>query len=68
MKGFDLMSSSRPRDSSPAIPEPFPSSLPRFFQLQERVTVFDDIDHERMRERPTHKIVELEGQVSFFER
>lgn len=62
------MSSSLPRDSSPAISDPFPSSPPRFFQLRERVTVFDDIDFERMRERPTHKIVVLEGQVSFFER
>lgn len=62
------MSSSRVRDSSPAIPEPFPVSSVRFFELQERVTVFDDVVHEMMRSRPTRKVVELEGQVSLFER
>lgn len=62
------MSSSLPRDSSPAIPYPFPVSSVRFFELQERVTVFDDVPHELMRFRPTRKVVELEGQVSLFER
>lgn len=62
------MSSSLPRDSSPSIPDPFPVSSVRFFELQERVTVFDDVAHEMMRSRPTRKVVELEGQVSFFER
>lgn len=47
------MSSSLARDSSPAIPEPFPVSSVRFFELQERVTVFDDAVHEMMRSRPT---------------
>lgn len=63
-----LMSSSLPRDSSPAIPEPFLVSSVRFFELRERVTVFDDVFHVRMRSRPTRKVVELEGQVSLFER
>lgn len=62
------MSSSRPRDSSPAIPEPFPVSSVRFFELHELVTVFDDSVHEMMRSRATCNIVELEGQVSLFER
>lgn len=62
------MSSSRTRDSSPAIPEPFPVSSVRFFELHERVTVFDDYAHDLMRSRPTRKVVELEGQVSLFER
>lgn len=63
-----LMSSSRVRDSSPAIPEPFPVSSVRFFELHECVTVFDYVSHEMMRSRPTRKVVELEGQVSLFER
>lgn len=63
-----LMSSSRVRDSSPAIPDPFPVSSVRFFELQERVTVFDDVVHEMMRSRSTRKAVELEGQVSLFVR
>lgn len=62
------MSSSRARDSSPAIPEPFPVSPVRFYELHECVSVFDDSDFHLMREKPTHKIVELDGQVSFFER
>lgn len=62
------MSSSRTRDSSPAIPEPFPVSSVRFFELYERVTVFDDVAHERLRSRPTRKVVELDGRVSLFER
>lgn len=62
------MSSCYVRDSSPAIPEPFPVSFVRFFELHERVTVFDDSVHEMMRSRPTHKVVELDGQVSLFER
>lgn len=62
------MSSSRKRDSSPAIPEPFPVSSVRFFELRERVTIFDDAVHEIMRSRPTRKVVELEEQVSLFER
>ena len=63
-----LMSSSCVRDSSPAIPEPFPVSSVRFFELQERVTVFDDVVHERLRSRLTRKVVDLEGQLSLFER
>lgn len=62
------MSSSRARDSSPAIPDPFPVSSVRFFELHERVTVFDDVVHEMMRSRSTRKVVELEVQVSLFER
>lgn len=62
------MSSSRVRDSSPAIPEPFPVSSVRFFELHERVTVFDAVSHEMMPSRPTRKVAELEGQVSLFER
>ena len=62
------MSSSLVRDSSPAIPNPFPVSSARFFELRECVTVFDDFVHERLRSRPTRKVVELEGQVSLFER
>lgn len=62
------MSSSRVRDSSPAIPYPFPVSSVRFFEIQEKVTVFDSFIHERLRSRPTRKVVELEGQVSLFER
>lgn len=62
------MSSSRVRDSSPSIPEPFPVSSVRFFELQELVTVFDDVVHEMMCSRPTRKVVQLEGQVSLFER
>lgn len=62
------MSSSFPRDSSPAIPDPFLVSSVRFFELQERVTVFDDVLHEMLRSSPTRKVVELEGQVSLFER
>lgn len=46
---------------SPAIPEPFVLGV-RFFELNERVSVFDDIDHALMREKPTRKVVELEGQ------
>ena len=61
------MSSSRTRDSSPAIPDPFPVSSVRFFELQESVSVFDDVAHELMRSRPTRKVVELEGQVGLFE-
>lgn len=61
-----LMSSSRARDSSPAIPEYFPVSSVRFFELHECVTVFDDVSYELMRSRPTCKVVELEGQVSLF--
>lgn len=62
------MSSSRVRDSTPAIPEPFPVSSVRFFELRERITVFDDVPHELMRSFPTCKVVDLEGQVSLFER
>lgn len=62
------MSSSRTRDSSPAIPEPFPVCSVRFFELQERVSVFDDVAYELMRSCPTRKVVELEWQVSLFER
>lgn len=62
------MSSSRARDSSPAILDPFPVSSVRFFELHECVSVFDDAVHEMMRSRPTCKVVELEGQVSLFER
>lgn len=62
------MSSSRVRDSSPAIPDPFPVAPVRFFELNERVTVFDDVFHERMWSRPARNVVELEGQVSLFER
>lgn len=62
------MSSSRVRDSSPAIPEPFPVCSVRFFELRDQVTVFDDAVHEMMLFRPTRKVVELEGQVSLFER
>lgn len=62
-----LMSSSRVRDSSPAIPEPFSPALSRFFVLQERVSVFDHIDHQRMREKPTRKVFNLDGQVSLFD-
>lgn len=61
-----LMSSSRARDSSPAISDPFPVSSVRFFELHDRVTVFDDDAHEMMRSRPARKVVELEGQVSLF--
>lgn len=62
------MSSSRARDSSPAIPEPFPVSSVRFFELQECVTVFDDAVHEMLSVRPIRKVVDLEGQMSLFER
>lgn len=62
------MSSCFPRDSSPAIPYPFPVSSVRFFEVREHVSVFDDNMHEMMRSRPTRKVVELEGQVSLFER
>ena len=62
------MSSSRVRDSSPAIPEPFPVSSVRFFELHESVSVFDDAIHDMLRSRPTRKVVDLEGQVSLFER
>ena len=61
------MSSSRKRDSTPAISEPFPVSSVRFFELQENVTVFDDAVHEMMRSCPTRKVIELEGQVSLYE-
>lgn len=61
------MSSSLPRDSSPAIPEPFPVSSVRFFELHECITIFDDVIHDRLSSRPTRKVVELEGQVSLFE-
>lgn len=63
-----LMSSSRVRDSSLAIPYPFPVSSVRFFEVSERVTVFDDVIHEKLRSCPTCKVVDLEGQVSLFER
>lgn len=63
-----LMSSSLVRDSSPAIPVSFPVSSVRFFEIQEKVTVFDGLIHERLSSRPTRKVVELEGQVSLFER
>lgn len=63
-----LVSSSRVRDSSPAIPDLFPVSSVRFFELHERVTVFDDVIHEKLRSRPTRNVVDLEGQVSLFER
>lgn len=62
------MSSSRVRDSSVAIPEPYPVSSVRFFELQERVAVFDNVAHEMMCSRPTRKVVQLEGQVCLFER
>lgn len=67
-RGCVLMSSSRVRDSSPAIPEPFPVSSVRFFELQECITVFDYVAHERLRFRTTRKVVDLEGQVCLFER
>lgn len=63
-----LMSSSRARDSSPAIPEPFPVSSVRFFEVNECVNVFDVFIHESLHSRPSRKVVELEGQVSLFER
>lgn len=63
-----LVSSSCIRDSSPAIPEPFPVSSVRFFEIQECVTVFDDLVHDKLSSRPTRKVVDLEGQVSLFER
>lgn len=66
-KDVNYMPSSRVRDSPPAILEPFPPSLSRFFEIHERLSVFDDIYYQRMRERPTYKIVVLEGQVSFYE-
>lgn len=62
------MSSSRVRDSSSAITEPFPVSSVRFFELHECISVFDDVIHEMLRSRSTRKVVELEGQVSLFER
>lgn len=65
---MNLVSSSRVRDSTPAILEPFPVCSVRFFELQERVTAFDDVIHDRLSSRPTRKVVELEGQVSLFER
>lgn len=56
------MSSSNIRDSSvPAIPDYFDVPF-RFFELSERVTVFDDYDFQIVRSRPTKKIVVLEGQ------
>lgn len=67
------MSSSRVRDSScmrvfvPAISEPYsPVSGVRLFELNERVFVFDDLDHLRMKELPTRKIVSLDGQERLF--
>lgn len=63
-----LVSSNRVRDASPAIPESFPVFSVRFFVLNERVTVFDDVIHEMMRSRPTRNVVDLEGQLSLFER
>ena len=62
------MSSNRVLASPPAIPDPFPVSSVRFFEIRENVTVFDDYAHELMCSRPTRKVVELEGQVSLFER
>ena len=62
------MSSSLPRDSSLVIPDSFPVSSVRFFELHKCVTVFDDVIHDMMRSRPTRKVVDLEGQVSLFER
>ena len=64
------MSSSRVRDSSsfvPAIPDGCsPVCESRFFELTERLTVFDEIDHLRMTARPTRKIVDLDGQGRLF--
>lgn len=64
------MSSSRPRDSSrfvPAIPDGCsPVCESRFFELKERVTVFDEIDHLRMTARPSRKVYDLDGQGRFF--
>ena len=37
-----------------------------FFELTERLTVFDEIDHLRMTVRPTRKIVDLDGQGRLF--
>lgn len=62
------MSSSRVRDSSPAIPDPFSVSSVRFFEIHEKVTVSDDAIYEKLRSRPTRKVVDLEGQVCLFER
>lgn len=63
------MSSSRVRDSSrfvPAIPDCSPVCESRFFVLNERVTVFDEIDHLRMTARPSRKIYDLDGQGRLF--
>ena len=64
------MSSCLPRDSSkfvPAIPDGCsPVCESRFFELNERVTVFDEIDHLRMTARPSRKIFDLDGQGRLF--
>lgn len=64
------MSSSRVRDSSmfvPAIPDgSSPVCESRFFELNERVSVFDEIDHLRMSARPSRKIFDLDGQERLF--
>lgn len=63
------MSSSRVRDSSkfvPAIPDCSPVFESRFFELNERVNVFDEIDHLRMSARPCRKILDLDGQGRLF--
>lgn len=64
------MSSSRARDSSmfvPAIPDGrSPVCESRFFELKERVTVFDEIDHLRMTARPSRKVCDLDGQGRLF--
>lgn len=64
------MSSSMPRDSStivPAIPDGCsPVCESRFFELKERVTVFDEIDHLRITARPSRKVLDLDGQVRLF--
>lgn len=63
------MSSSMIRDSSrcvPAIPDCSPVCESRFFELHERVTVFDEIEHLRMTARSSRKILDLDGQGRLF--
>lgn len=65
-----LLSSSRARDSStfvPAIPDGFfPVCESRFFELNDRVTVFDEIDHQFTTARPSRKIFDLYGQERLY--
>lgn len=48
-----------------AIPDPFPLFNVRFFEINERVTAFDDELHDRLKKQCNHYVRgDIDGQLS----